>query len=204
MGANSRALCSIKHVRWVCLEPDPAMAGSLTRDVGAGLLPRSCEVLAGTVGDLAPAECFDTILYADVLEHIEDDRRELSEAARHLAPGGALIVLSPAHQFLFSSFDAAIGHFRRYDRRTLSALAPPGLRLVRLRYLDAVGALTSLLNRLVLTQPLPTPAQLAFWDRCLVPVSRLLDPLLGYRVGRAILAVWVRPECLDSSTSDAG
>ena len=32
--------------------------------------------------------------------------------------------------------------------------------------------------------------QILFWDRVLVRLSRALDPLLGYRVGKSILGVW--------------
>jgi hypothetical protein len=31
-----------------------------------------------------------------------------------------------------------------------------------------------------------------FWDRLLVPCSRALDPLLGYRVGKSVLGIWER------------
>jgi 2-polyprenyl-3-methyl-5-hydroxy-6-metoxy-1,4-benzoquinol methylase len=41
----------------------------------------------------------------DVLEHIEDDKSELARAVSHLRPGGRLVVLSPANQWLFSEFD---------------------------------------------------------------------------------------------------
>ena len=52
-------------------------------------------------------------------------------------------MLSPAHQRLFSPFDAAIGHFRRYSRSMLRGISPPDLRLERLRYLDSVGLTAS-------------------------------------------------------------
>ena len=47
-------------------------------------------------------ERFDTILYMDVLEHIADDRAELA-CARPISckRAGHLIVLAPAHQWLF-------------------------------------------------------------------------------------------------------
>ena len=66
------------------------------------------------------------------LEHIEDDREGLKLAAAHLRPGGRTIVLSPAHQWLFTPFDAAIGHFRRYNRSMLRSISPPELRIERL------------------------------------------------------------------------
>ena len=96
------------------------------------LLPRTVELLTGTIADILDRpQRFDAVLYIDVLEHIEDDRGELERATRLLREGGYLIVLSPAHQWLFSPFDEAIGHFRRYDRRSLGALQPAGTALRR-------------------------------------------------------------------------
>src|SRR5260370_30792037 len=94
-----------------------------------GTLPGRCQVQIGTLRNVAAASLYDTILYLDVLEHIADDAAELAAAANHLAPGGHLVVLGPAHQFLFSAFDEAIGHYRRYNSRRLAALTPIGCTL---------------------------------------------------------------------------
>lgn len=173
---------------WV-IEPDPDLLARL-RGAPGPELPEKARLIAGTLSTLEPGHLFDAVLYLDVLEHIEDHRGELERAGRILAPGGRLIVLAPAHSFLFSPFDRQIGHHRRYSRQSLAALQPPGLHLVLLRYLDSAGLLASLANKVLLRQALPTPAQIGVWDRFLVPVSRLLDPLLGYRVGKSVLAVW--------------
>ena len=121
-----------------------------------------------TIGSLGDSRRFDAILYLDVLEHIADDRAELDRAARLLRPSGKIIVLAPAHQWLFTAFDSAIGHYRRYDRKSLQALAPRGCRLTSLSYLDSVGMLASLINRLLLRQPMPKRGQILLWDRLLV------------------------------------
>ncbi len=192
VGATTLALCRGAHERWVCLEPDPDMERELADRIGSGSLPACCEHRAGTLATLSPGETFDTILYVDVLEHIAEDRAELARAAAHLARGGHLVVLAPAHQWLFSAFDRAIGHHRRYDRRSLQALAPPAARLVAAKYLDAAGMLASLANRWLLREAEPGPRQIAAWDRWLVPCSRAIDPLLGHRIGKSILAVWQR------------
>jgi len=117
-----------------CLEPDrqllEQLKSGLERQPAQGL----CELFRGTVADLTAGERFDAILYIDVLEHIEDDRGELSRAAARLKPGGHLVVLSPAHNWLFSRFDASIGHYRRYNKKTLLAAAPRGLTLKRTVY----------------------------------------------------------------------
>jgi hypothetical protein len=177
---------------WVCLEPDGELAARVAHRVAHRLLPASTAVITGTIGDLGPGEAFDAVLYLDVLEHIADDRAELACAAHHLAPGGRLIVLAPAHQSLFSPFDAAIGHFRRYDRASLAALTPPGCRLQRCAMLDSAGLLVSLANRWLLRADLPSRRQIALWDRVLVPVSRVLDRLTFHRLGKTVVAVWCR------------
>jgi len=187
IGANTRLLVTELPFRsWTCLEPDASLAAAIQIPM-AGL-----HSLTGTTGDLPPSALFDSILYIDVLEHIEDDRAEMTRAAAHLKPGGHVIVLSPAHQSLYTPFDAAIGHFRRYSRESLSATAPAGLQQRSLVYLDAAGMLASLANRLVLSQSMPTERQILTWDRLLVPLSRVVDPLLGWRVGKSVLGVWQR------------
>lgn len=55
----------------------------------------------------------------DVLEHIPDDEAALREIRECLAPGGRLILTVPAHPRLWSYFDVASGHCRRYRRREL-------------------------------------------------------------------------------------
>jgi SAM-dependent methyltransferase len=192
LGATTAALAWSGPRRWLCLEPDPELAARLGWAVEAGSLPGHCEVRACGLDGLAPDARFDAILYVDVLEHIADDAGELALAAAHLRPGGVLVVLAPAHGWLSSPFDAAIGHHRRYTRRALARLAPPGVERELVRYLDSAGLLASLANRLLLRRALPTPGQVALWDRWLVPASRRLDGLLGFRLGKSVLAVWRR------------
>lgn len=192
-GGTTRVLCDGRADRWLCLEPDGSLADRLLTAIGDGDLPDCCRMRIGTLADLDEGDRFDTVLYMDVLEHIEDDRAELERAAERLHGGGHLVVLAPAHQWLFTPFDAAIGHYRRYTRRTLLAAAPAGLTLDRLAYLDAAGMLASLGNRLVLRSAMPNPGQIAVWDRFLVPCSRWIDPLLGYALGKSVLAVWSKP-----------
>lgn len=193
IGGTTGVLATGREEEWVCLEPDPAMASRLRAAAEAGRLPPTCRVRTGTLADVAASDRFDTILYIDVLEHIEDDRAELARAAAHLAPGGHLVVLAPAHRFLFTPFDQAIGHFRRYDRASLLGLEPPGVRVAAAFYLDSVGMLASLGNRLLLRSGMPTEGQIRLWDKAMVPLSRRLDPLLRRSVGKTVVTVWKAP-----------
>ncbi len=191
VGTIARSLApQIVVERWLALEPDPDMADRLRSLRAIGVLPAAYEPRLATTADLLAEDRFDTVLYIDVLEHIEFDRAELARVVRHIEPGGTLVVLGPAHQKLFSPFDAAIGHFRRYSLAGLLALAPPGLVVARARYLDSVGLLASVGNRLALKQAVPTPAQIKLWDRVMVRASRWIDPATGYRLGKSVVVVW--------------
>jgi SAM-dependent methyltransferase len=189
-GSNTPYLYAGSHRRWLCLEPDAALAARIPQHLSAHPWAHAIEIHVGTLQDIPIEERFDTLLYIDVLEHIEDDRAELRRALAHLAPGGRIVVLSPAHQWLYTPFDRAIGHFRRYTKASLRACTPPGARLLELYYLDAVGLLASSANRLLLQQSMPTPAQIVVWDRWLVTNSLWLDPLLGFNLGKTVVGVW--------------
>lgn len=193
LGGTTRALCDGTERRWVCLEPDPRLAARLEAEQAAGRLPGGCEVVVGTLDDQLAADQFDSVLYMDVLEHIDGDRAELAQAARRVRPGGHLVVLSPAHQWLFTPFDRAIGHCRRYSTGSLRAVGPEGLDLAWLGYLDSVGFFASLANKMLLRQAMPTPRQIAFWDGVLVRASTWVDPILRHRAGKSVLGIWRRP-----------
>ncbi len=137
-----------------------------------------------------PQETFDTILYIDVLEHIKEDKEELVMAARRLKTNGVIVVLAPAFPWLYTPFDAAIGHFRRYTRNSLRAVAPQGLREEKCIYLDAFGVLASAGNLVFLQASKASARQMRFWDNCLVPISRFMDYVLAFSLGRSVLAIW--------------
>lgn len=189
LGAMTRVIAKSPVEEWLCLEPDEGLCGLLRENLANwGLM--QCRAQVGTLADIPDVTSFDTILYLDVLEHISDDAAELRLAARRLASGGSLVVLAPAHQWLFTEFDQEIGHYRRYSRSRLRKLTPPGMRLVRQRYLDSVGMLASLGNKLFLHASSPTMGQVLFWDRVLVSSSVVVDPLLGFSVGKSVMTIW--------------
>jgi Methyltransferase domain len=178
IGSNTPYLATPAVRGWTSVEPDRSLARRIAERAERHELPFDWTVVSGTIAALDPAARFETILYIDVLEHIADHRSELSRAALHLGAGGNLVALAPAHQFLFSPFDANIGHYRRYSRASLIALNPPGCRLCRCLMLDTAGLFVSLANRVLLRASMPTAAQIALWDKVLVPISRILDRLM--------------------------
>ena len=190
IGSTTTALYDGTARRWVCLEPDQRLAQRLRnrlRSAPEGVIP---QVLVGSVQTFTEDRCFDCVLYIDVLEHIEDDRAEIQAAARLVRPSGYMVILAPAHRWLFSEFDKTIGHLRRYNRTTLLALMPAGWIQEKLVYMDSLGVLLSLGNVIGLRQSIPTESQILFWDRLCVPISRLTDRLFFGLLGKSVLAVW--------------
>lgn len=66
---------------------------------------------------------FDLALLFDVLEHIEDESGFLQAVKFHLNQSGTLLINVPAHQFLYSDYDRAAGHVRRYSLNQLIKVA---------------------------------------------------------------------------------
>lgn len=100
-GGTTRILCNGTQQSWLCLEPDAQLASRIGPAVASGELPPCCSARVGSTESLASDFTFDTILYIDVLEHIENDAAEVERAAQLLAPGGHLLALAPAHQAFF-------------------------------------------------------------------------------------------------------
>lgn len=178
---------SFKH--WVSIEPDKVLFEELCQNK-ALFAYGNFQADQFTIDELPENSLFNIILYIDVLEHIEKDSEEISKATKHLLPGGRLIVLSPAYQFFFTPFDEAVGHFRRYNKESLHQCIPDSLQCIDVKYIDSVGCLLSLGNKLLLKKSIPTTKQLAFWDQHIIPVSRKVDKLIHYKVGKTILGIW--------------
>src|SRR5215831_13546057 len=193
LGGTTVHLRTGAQSEWVCLEPDPILAKELSATLEGSPSSVPTRIVVGDIQSLDPAERFDCILYIDVLEHIEDDTGELSRASRLLANGGALVVLCPAFQTLFSAMDTALGHFRRYTARTLTAVFPRELERREVFYLDSLGMVASLANKFVLRQHAPGGGQVKFWDGYIIPVSRVLDRLVAYAAGRSVIAIFSKP-----------
>ncbi len=190
LGGTTIPLRSGSQNEWVCLEPDASLARDLEATLAANPSVVPTKVVVGDLATLSADERFDCILYIDVLEHIEDDVGELARASRHLANGGSLVVLCPAFQMLFSEMDTALGHCRRYTGQTLAAAFPASLSRREVFYLDSLGMFASLANKFLLRQHAPNEGQVKFWDGYIIPVSRVLDPLLAHSAGRSVIAVF--------------
>jgi SAM-dependent methyltransferase len=133
---------------------------------------------------------FDTALYSNVLEHIEDDAAEMRTALDLLKPGGHLLVIVPAHPFLFSPIDEKLLHYRRYDRASFLRLVEkvPGFEVVECRYINKLGVAGWLFNK---WRGTTHQSQFLFsvFDKYFLPVSRALDHVAPRSFGLSLFVV---------------
>jgi len=105
----------------------------------------------GTLESLnLPKSSLPAVGLFDVLEHLENPKRLLLQVREKLESGGFIAVTVPAHQWLFSDFDYAIGHFRRYNKKSLHHLLDDaGFEKVQIRYFFSLLVLPALLIRTI-------------------------------------------------------
>lgn len=141
---------------------------------------------------LAPYRC-DSVAALNVIEHIEDDRRALRMLRRLLPVGGTAVVLVPAHQWLYGSFDAQVGHYRRYAREELVAkMQEAGFDVYRAIYFNMIGALGWYVNYRILrlgSVSRSTVPQVQLFDRYVVPAARRLERVLSPGFGLSIIGL---------------
>ena len=79
-------------------------------------------------------DCLSRVIASEVLEHIEDDMKAISEAARVLEQGGEFVATYPRHSRYFTFDDKFVSHCRRYDAGQMEErLLRNGLDVVEVR-----------------------------------------------------------------------
>ena len=140
-----------------------------------------------TAADLA-GDAIDTVVCLNVLEHIEDDRRVLKELCRAIEPGGAVVVLVPAHAELYSDLDKNLGHFRRYTKGLLEErFREAGFVVEKSPYFNWVGAIGWYVFGRVLKRPHITKAATRGYQ--LASRVRALEEPAGFSFGLSTIVV---------------
>jgi SAM-dependent methyltransferase len=161
-------------------EADAERAAALARRFADHPVIRTRPLLVGhdqPTAESGPAEAEHTAAVAyNVLEHIADDVAAVRGMARLVRPGGAVVVLVPAFPSAMSRFDVAIGHHRRYTRRTLrETLTRAGLDIELLRYVNPIGLVAWYVTVKGLNRWPTEGWLLRIYDRLVVPVARAVD-----------------------------
>ena len=189
IGGNSSYLLSKIDSLTLC-EPDESFCNKYLHNLARG--NRKISVVMGTLSQINTERKFDQIYYIDVLEHIKDDKQEIINASNYLNEKGSIYLLVPAHKILYSEFDRSVGHFRRYNKKTITECIPRNFYISEFYYLDSLGFFASLGNKLFSRKSLITPKKIQLWDKKLIPISMRIDHLTGYKFGKSILVRVVR------------
>jgi len=144
----------------------------------ARAMSRGVVILGGSLEQLSPERCFDVITLIDVIEHVPEPAALLQLAARHLNPGGVIIV---------STGDPESAAWRWFAARFWYATYPehvsfPSRRFFELWLADhGGGSLQKLRTRY---QRLPVSKWVLYG---LIQVGYFLGPSAFHRIGRLIM-----------------
>lgn len=173
------------------IEPSE-MFDELTRNISADTSATSVRFFnskfESIASELSKTQRPDTVIYVNVLEHIEDDDRELTLIHESLCENGRCLIFVPALPSLFSSFDLDIGHFRRYRKLDLEKkIDNAGFKLLKSRYFDIAGIAPWYLKYRLLNSRSMEPGAVNLYDRLCVPVMRRVESIVKPPIGKNIL-----------------
>lgn len=113
------------------------------------------EVICDTAESYTSSSKYCNITLIDVLEHIKDDQEVLCNLQAMLEPSGRIIIVVPAHPVLYGIRDRSIGHHRRYSKKQLNYLLKEcDLRIITMRYWNAIGFLPYFIQEKIFKKPL--------------------------------------------------
>jgi len=132
---------------------------------------------------------FDTVFALNVIEHIKDDTKALSNCFKLLKPGGHLIVLVPSYNALYNGFDEGLGHYRRYNKHLLSELFRTNhFKIIHKQYFNFMGIFGWYVSGTLLKKETIPEGQMKLYN-LLVPCFKLIDKLIFNGLGLSTIVV---------------
>ena len=124
---------------------------------------------------------YDVIFSSNVLEHIQEDTKILSEMKDHLKSKGLIYLYLPAFMSLWSEIDKQVGHYRRYNIADLKEKCKKsGYKVIKIHYADCLGFFITLLWKLKNNNnknKFASRNSLKIYDKYIFPISNFLDNL---------------------------
>ena len=132
---------------------------------------------------------YDTVLYINVLEHIEDDLTEVKAIHEILNKDGYACIFVPALSLLYSDFDRSIGHFRRYNKSELRKLfVAAEFTVVQNHYVDLPGIIPWYLFFVLLGKHLDRQST-RLYDKIVIPFVSRIENLIAPPIGKNLLLI---------------
>ncbi len=134
----------------------------------------------------------DSVVFLNVLEHLEDDRAVLKNLFDHVPSGCRIIILVPFGMKLYSDFDKELGHFRRYEKGELEKkMIDAGFKVEHQFYYNKAGKLAWFVANTLGKQKRLTRMQLRIYN-FLTPAFRVADKVLP-GTGLSTVAICRKP-----------
>jgi len=195
-GSFSELLLECRPTSLILVEPSE-MVGKLRQTISPEKNGASIRIFDSSfrdVSDEIAAAKPDSVIYVNVLEHIEDDSAELSAVFDALTPGGRVFIFVPAHPWLYGAFDKSVGHFRRYRRTELEERTrAAGFNILVSKYFDFVGVAPWWIKYRLLRSATLEPKAVELYDRFAVPVTRAVESAITPPTGKNLLLIGERP-----------
>jgi len=132
---------------------------------------------------------FDTAFALNVVEHIYDDKLAIANCYKLLKPGGQLIILVPAYQWLYTDFDKELEHYRRYTRKRMESLfISHNLNIAHSQYFNAAGIAGWIISGKIQHHRIIPAGQLRIFNS-LVFIFKLFDRLIFNSFGLSVITV---------------
>jgi len=186
IGSISSLLLAKPIDRLTAFEPSDNMYPHLAAAVAGDARARS---IHGLFGPEQAGRGYDSVVYINVLEHVEHEREELDRAREALRPGGHLLVFVPALAWLFSAFDREVGHFRRYSLPGLERVVEhANFEIVHSRYFDFAGVLPWYVYFTLMGRSM-SRGSVSLYDHVVIPPMRVVEGIVRPPIGKNILLV---------------
>ena len=173
---------------WTSIEPNIELYKQMQINQKMGLLSKNIKLNNCYLNELSETK-FNTIMYIDVLEHIENDKQEVKVASSKIQSKGKIIILCPAYNFLYSKLDYAVGHYRRYTKDQLFNLFDKEKFELQGFYLDSMGTMANLLNKYLIKSSSPSKIQYFIFNYLIIPISIVTDKFFNYSFGRSVVVI---------------
>lgn len=137
---------------------------------------------------------FDTVFALNVVEHILDDQLAALNCKKLLKPGGNLIILVPAYQWLYNNFDKELEHYRRYNRKQVETLfLLCGFNIRHSQYYNAAGIAGWFVSGKMQRHKIIPASQIRLYNK-LVKFFILFDKLILNSFGLSVITVGRKQE----------
>ena len=134
------------------------------------------------------ADLYDSVITINVVEHLKDDLHAVKAMTERLKPGGCLVILVPAMQFLYGSMDRSFGHFRRYTKQSMKDLIKDvPLTIEKMEYVNVIGMAGWFLYGKILKRE-NLPPHLCSRFNLVVPLLKLERPLAHF-MGLSLITI---------------